>query len=64
VFFHTESGAIQPRWITTGITDGFHTEILIGAEPGHNLITGFRLQAAADQRNRRGSLLGGQQATY
>ena len=31
--------------------------------PGLALITGFRLQTAAEERNRRGSFLGGQHAT-
>jgi HlyD family secretion protein len=64
VFVHGPAGAIETRWITTGITDGLHTEILSGVEPGLSLITGFRLQTAGQERNRRGSLLGGQQATY
>jgi HlyD family secretion protein len=64
VFVHGDGGKIETRWITTGVTDGLHTEILSGADPGLALITGFRLQPAAEDRNRRGSFLGGQQATY
>jgi HlyD family secretion protein len=63
VFVHVAAGTIETRWVTTGITDGVYTEIVTGAEPGLALITGFRLQRA-DENNRRGSLLGGQQATY
>ncbi len=64
VYLHSDTGQIELRWITTGITDGFYTEVLDGLEPGVSLITGIRLQMDNSSGNRRSTILGGQQATF
>ncbi|MFU8848940.1 MAG: efflux RND transporter periplasmic adaptor subunit [Opitutales bacterium] len=63
VFMHGADSVIEVRWIETGISDGFYTEVRSGLEAGMELITGFRLRAAAGG-NRSGSVLTGQQATF
>ena len=63
VFLLGDSANIEVRWIETGITDGFHTEVRSGLEPGMELITGFRLRAESGG-SRSGSVLTGQQATF
>ncbi len=62
VFVLGDSSEVEVRWIETGITDGFHTEVRAGLEAGMKLITGFRLRA--DTGGRSGSVLTGQQATF
>ncbi|TVP81452.1 MAG: efflux RND transporter periplasmic adaptor subunit [Puniceicoccaceae bacterium] len=63
VFVLGDTSSVEVRWIETGITDGFHTEVRSGLESGMQLITGFRLSADRSA-NRSGSVLTGQQATF
>lgn len=63
VFVLGASSEIEVRWVETGITDGFYTVVLSGLEPGTELITGFRLRAAAGGDS-GSSILTGQQATF
>jgi HlyD family secretion protein len=63
VFIQADPSTIEVRWIETGITDGFFTEVRSGLEPGMELITGFRLRVESGN-GRDSSILSGRQATF
>lgn len=58
-------GTVEALHVRTGMTDGLHTEILDGLEPGDVLVTGVEIQTA-DTGDRRGgsSLFGPSPAQY
>jgi HlyD family secretion protein len=53
-------GAVPVR---TGLSDGVHTELLGGVQPGDTLVIGLAVQGANDEGGRR-SFLRGNQAQY
>jgi HlyD family secretion protein len=55
-------GRIEARAVRTGLSDGVHTELLDGAEPGDTLVVGLSIQRE-DEGSRR-SFLRGDQAQY
>jgi HlyD family secretion protein len=57
-----EDDRIVPKRVRTGLSDGLHTEIVEGLEPGTELAVGLSLQA--QQGSERRSLFSGNQAQY
>jgi HlyD family secretion protein len=55
-------GEIVAVPVETGLSDGVHTEILGGIEPGDTLVVGLSLQDGGN--NQRRSLFGGRQAQF
>ena len=55
-------GALVTRHVTTGLSDGVHTEILDGLTEGEVLAVSVGLRTGADGENR--SLISGSQAQY
>lgn len=55
-------GRIEAAAVRTGLSDGVHTELLAGVEPGDTLVVGLSIQTDADRGGR--SLFGGDQAQY
>lgn len=53
VYVHTVDGAIEVRWVETGITDGVYTEVLSGAEPGLRLNYSTNERSTPCQHSRR-----------
>lgn len=61
--YYREDGQIKAKWIRTGLSDGVHTEIIEGLEPGDELVVGLSLSRQQTDRESRG-LFGGNQAQY
>jgi HlyD family secretion protein len=57
-----EDDQIIPKRVSTGLSDGLHTEILEGLEPGTELAVGLSLQSQQEGQHR--SLFSGNQAQY
>ncbi|HLR90783.1 MAG TPA: efflux RND transporter periplasmic adaptor subunit [Balneolaceae bacterium] len=61
VYVVTESG-LEARRVQTGLSDGVHTEILRGLEPGETVAVGLSLTSQSSSETR--SLFSGSQAQY
>ena len=61
VYVVTESG-LEARRVQTGLSDGVHTEILSGLEPGETVAVGLSLTSQSSSETR--SLFSGSQAQY
>jgi HlyD family secretion protein len=55
-------GRIEAAAVRTGLSDGVHTELLAGVEPGDTLVVGLSIQTDGGRGGR--SLFGGDQAQY
>lgn len=60
--FVVRDGRLEPVIVQTGLTDGVHTEILGGVEPGDTLAVGLSLVGGEDEGRR--SLFRGDQAQF
>jgi HlyD family secretion protein len=55
-------GTIRAAAVRTGLSDGVHTELVAGVEPGDTLVVGLTIRTNDDRGGR--SLFGGSQAQY
>jgi HlyD family secretion protein len=55
-------GRIEAAAVRTGLSDGVHTELLDGVQPGDTLVVGLSIQTGGERERR--SLFGGNQAQF
>jgi HlyD family secretion protein len=55
-------GRIAAAAVRTGLSDGVHTELLAGVQPGDTLVVGLSIQTGGERERR--SLFGGNQAQF